>query len=480
MSEQPGAAVMVVGAGPTGLMMALGLALHRVPCRIIDQAPAPSDKSKALAIHARTLETFESIGIAGEAVKRGHRLRGMHITVDGHPVINVTFESIPSRYPFVLTLPQSETERLMLERLASFGIQVERQTELTGLRQTDDGVTATLRAPDGGEERVVTPYLVGCDGAHSTVRHVLGMPFEGADYEESLPAGRYADQLALPRGRGAHVPRPGRRRRIFSVGWRALPDNRGDAAEHSAGRSRADSRRGPGVGRSARAAGDDPERSTLAGDFSDPSAQESHYRNGRVFVAGDAAHIHSPAGGQGMNTGIQDAHNLAWKLALVTTGAAAPTLLDSFQAERHAVAQQVLRTSDAMLRMATIAQSGGARGPPLPGSGDRVTGIRAEAVQPHDGGGVGKLPAQSDRRRIAPAPARRDAHARAGREGVVGVQYRTASWRPRARRVAAAGRESRNAVVVRAARSRPPQSAAFWRYRGRGPATTPGCARWPG
>ena len=353
MSEQPGAAVMVVGAGPTGLMMALGLALHRVPCRIIDQAPAPSDKSKALAIHARTLETFESIGIAGEAVKRGHRLRGMHITVDGHPVINVTFESIPSRYPFVLTLPQSETEHLMLERLASFGIQVERQTQLTGLRQTDDAVTATLRAPDGGEERVVTPYLVGCDGAHSTVRHVLGMPFEGADYEEvflladtqiSWPFPEDEARTFLgPAGAAAYFPLGGGRYRMIAE---MPPNTAPDGHEPTLAEAQAlvDRLGPPGTTLS------DPH---WLATFRTHRRKTAHYRNGRVFVAGDAAHIHSPAGGQGMNTGIQDAHNLAWKLALVTTGAAAPTLLDSFEAERHAVAQQVLRTSDAMLRMAT-------------------------------------------------------------------------------------------------------------------------------
>jgi 2-polyprenyl-6-methoxyphenol hydroxylase-like FAD-dependent oxidoreductase len=124
MSDGSNAAVLVVGAGPTGLMMALGLTLHRVPCRIIDKAPEPNDKSRAIAIHARTLEIFESLGIADEVVQRGHQVRGMHLAADGRDVIHVTFDRVPSRYPYILTLAQSETERILQERLEGLGRQV--------------------------------------------------------------------------------------------------------------------------------------------------------------------------------------------------------------------------------------------------------------------------------------------------------------------------------------------------------------------
>ena len=347
-------AVLVAGAGPTGLMMALGLTLHGAPCRIIDRAPAPSDKSKAIAIHARTLEIFESLGIAEEVVRRGHKLHGMHLAADGREVIHVSFDRVPSRYPYILALPQSETERIMLERLAGMGRQVERQTELVAFSQSGNGVSATIRRPDGGEERLSVPFLIGCDGAHSTVRHVLGMPFEGSQYEETFLLAdvqvdwQFSDEDARTylssSGTAAYFPLGGGRYRIIAE---IAPETGQIPQEPTLADTQAlVDRLGP-----AGTVLSDPQWLTT---FQIHRRKVRNYRQGRVFVAGDAAHIHSPAGGQGMNTGIQDAHNLAWKLALVVGGAAAPSLLDSFQAERHAVAEHVLRTSDTMTRMITI------------------------------------------------------------------------------------------------------------------------------
>jgi 2-polyprenyl-6-methoxyphenol hydroxylase-like FAD-dependent oxidoreductase len=345
--------VVVAGAGPTGLMMGLGLMLHGAPCRIIDKALAPSDKSKAIAIQARTLEIFERLGIVDEVVNRGHRLRGMHLAIDGRDVIHVVFDRVPSRYPYILSLPQSETERILLERLESLGGHVERQTELTGLSQDGDGVTAVMRRLDGSEERVATRFLIGCDGAHSTVRHALGMPFEGAEYEEHFLLAdvkvewRFADDEARTflssAGAAAFFPMAaGRHRIVAEMAQSAVRDEQEPTLAEA--QALVD-RLAPGTILS------DPRWLAM---FRIHRRKVANYREGRVFVVGDAAHIHSPVGGQGMNTGIQDAHNLAWKLALALDGAGAPALLDSYQAERHAVAEQVLRTSDTLTRMVTI------------------------------------------------------------------------------------------------------------------------------
>jgi 2-polyprenyl-6-methoxyphenol hydroxylase-like FAD-dependent oxidoreductase len=352
MTATQGEAVLVVGAGPTGLTMAAELVLHGVQCRIIDKAAAASDKSKALAIHARTLEVLESLGIADQLIAQGHKLHGMRIFIEGKPAVHARLDRIASRYPFVLALAQNETERILEQHLASIGVRVERETELTGLGQDGGGVSATLRRADG-EERITTPYLIGCDGAHSTVRHVLGLRFEGAAYEELFVladvhiAWQLADDEARiyvnPEGMAAYFPMGGGRYRLIAE----LPQSTAIAPEPSLAEVQAlvDRFGPPGTVLS--------EPHWLA-TFRIHRRKVANYRSGRVFVAGDAAHIHSPAGGQGMNTGIQDAHNLAWKLALVVKGTAAPALLDSYQAERHPVAEQVLRTTDAMTRVISL------------------------------------------------------------------------------------------------------------------------------
>ena len=353
MSTDTGATVMVVGAGPTGLMMAAGLKMHGVPCRIIDKEAAASDKSRALAIHARTLEIFESLGIADEFVERGQKLRGMHVSMEGKPVIHATFDRIPSRYAYVLSLPQSETERILEQHLEKMDVRVERSTELIGLTQDADAVTATIRRADGAQQRFTTPYLIGCDGAHSTVRHVLGLRFHGAEYEElfvladvqiSWQFGEDEARAYLSsEGTAAYFPMGRGRYRIIVQ----VPETAQISPEPTLAEAQAlVDRLGPPA-----TILSDPHWLTA---FRIHRRKVPSYRDRRVFVAGDAAHIHSPVGGQGMNTGIQDAHNLAWKLALVIKGAAGPSLLDSFQAERHPVAEQVLRTTDTMTRIATV------------------------------------------------------------------------------------------------------------------------------
>jgi 2-polyprenyl-6-methoxyphenol hydroxylase-like FAD-dependent oxidoreductase len=326
--------VLVIGAGPVGLTMASELARRGVSVRIIDKSHAPSQLSKALAVHARTLEVFEQMGAVDAFLTRGFRVSGMTAWLGpGNRTAEVNLANLDSPYPFVLDIPQSVTEEILIHHLKTFAVEVERQVELLSLAGKDDGVTAVLRHSDGREEIVHTGWVVGCDGAHSTVRHQLGVSFEGTPYPDlfaladvkihwSLPQDRIQMFLTTDELVAAFPYGEGRYRLMTSI----HPTN-GDEKPPLAPtlewfQQVVDSRCG------------------VAATLSDAVWMDtfhSHLRHakqtrfGRIFLVGDAAHIHSPAGGQGMNTGIQDAYNLAWKLALVAEGSAVQSLLDSYQ-----------------------------------------------------------------------------------------------------------------------------------------------------
>ena len=340
--------VLVVGAGPTGLVMACELARHGVRCRIVDKAAVRSDKSKALGVQARTLEVFESLGIVEKAIAAGHLAEGINIYAGGKKAC-LSLEGLESPYPFVLILEQSETEQILEDRLRALGGTVERQVDVPSFKQDGEGITTTLLHAGGREETVRSGWLVGCDGAHSSIRHTLGVPFEGAPYPEELWLADVRMESSLPRdqlhafwGKGvvALVPMRGGYHRI--IAWsRETNAGHGDptlqeiqAIVHSVGP--------PWVVLS------DP---IWLASFRIHRRMVQEMRQGRVFLAGDAAHIHSPIGGQGMNTGIQEAYNLAWKLALVRGGHAGPALLDSYQEERHPVAASVLRGTNFLTRL---------------------------------------------------------------------------------------------------------------------------------
>jgi 2-polyprenyl-6-methoxyphenol hydroxylase-like FAD-dependent oxidoreductase len=341
--------VLVVGAGPVGLTMACELRRHGVACRVVERLDVPTDKSKALGVHARTLECLTFAGIADRFVAAGNKMHGTNVYADGKRVAHVSFDDIASRYPYVLLLAQNETERLLAERLAELGGAVERGTELTGFTQDDDCVTATLARAGGKAETARFAWVVGCDGAHSAVRKSLGLPFEGVPYEESFALGDLRVDWSVPddevhaylSAEGGVVCFPfGRDGR-----WRVIAEC--DAKEPTV----------EDFERLLRA------RGAPSAKLSEPRWLASfrihrrivpRYRSGRAFVAGDAAHIHSPIGGQGMNTGMQDAINLAWKIALVQTGAASPRLLDSYDTERRPVAAQTLSGTDMATRALTL------------------------------------------------------------------------------------------------------------------------------
>ncbi len=356
----PAFEVLIVGAGPVGLTMAAALTHYGVKCRIIDKAPRPSDKSKALVVWSRTLELLDNLGLAPTFVDTGMKIRGSSIFGQGERLVHVEIAGVDSPYGFPLMIPQSETERLLTEHLARLGLAIERQVELVSFSEpTGAGagnVSGKLRHADGREEPFETPWLIGCDGAHSTVRHTLGIPFTGAaepndwllaDIHVEGPIAR--DELSIywhQSGIIAFFP-------ITQTRFRVIADL-GPAAGHGsppdptlAEVQAIVDQRGPGGFKLL-----DPV--WLAG-FRINERKVSDYRRGRVMLAGDAAHIHSPAGGQGMNTGMQDAFNLAWKLALVQQGRGREqALLESYSVERSAIGDQVLRGAGMMTLMATL------------------------------------------------------------------------------------------------------------------------------
>ena len=352
--------VLIVGAGPVGMTAACELARFGIPIRIVDKSAQRTDKSKALVLWSRTLELLDrGPGGAAPFVDAGFKALAVNFVArDGELMGHVSMESVKSPFPYGLMLPQSDTERLLEERLHGLGIEVERQVEVLGFKASDTGTQSTLHHPDGREETVSSNWLLGCDGAHSIVRKTLGVPFAGEtlnsdwmladvhmkgypypDTEASvywhkdgafvifpIVPGRYRVLADLPLTAGAVPPAPTLEQA------QAIID-----------------RRGPG-GMTAF----DP--IWLAG-FRINGRKVADYRAGRVFLLGDAAHVHSPAGGQGMNTGMQDAFNLSWKLALVIRNTCGDSLLDSYSPERSAVGDEVLKQAARLTTIGTLKNS---------------------------------------------------------------------------------------------------------------------------
>ena len=380
--------VLIVGAGPTGLALAAQLARFGVSFRIVDKLTDRTRESRALAIQPRSLEVLAAAGVAGTLVERGNdavevRLHAGERVV---PIRLFDFGLEDTVYPFLLFLSQAETERVLGEHLAARGVRVECGVELIDFDQDRQCVRCRLRHGDGRTEDVRASYLVGCDGAHSTVRHLSGIAFEGGAYPQTFALADLEVEGDLEPGCVHAWPGAAGILFFFPLGhpvtWRLqvmVPGSGAEGGESDAegGESGAeDGEPRTEDGESNRgSAGDgsgDPslERlQTIVDGFTGgglrlhdpvwrtrfriPRRQAVTYRSGRVFLAGDAAHVHSPAGAQGMNTGIQDAWNLGWKLALVARGHARPALLDSYESERWPVGRFVLRLSHLPFRVAT-------------------------------------------------------------------------------------------------------------------------------
>ena len=349
--------VLVVGAGPVGLTLAGELARYGVSVRLIDRSLEPTQTSKALVVWSRTLELMDRMGCTPAFLDAGLRAHGASVRSGGAVLGRVTFDHVASPYNFALMIPQRDTERLLNAHLGSFGVSVERRAELVSFVQSADGVQVKLCHADGREEVFGTPWLIGCDGAHSFVRHRLNLEFHGsAQSDDWILAdvrlhgdGKPPDDEIAPYlhqdGPFAIFPIPGGRARIVATLGKTDPARPRPEPTLDDVQALIDRRAGGGF----RAA--DP---VWLSSFHINERKVSDYRTGRVFLAGDAAHVHSPAGGQGMNTGMQDAINLAWKLALVVRGEAADTLLDSYSPERSAVGDTVLRNASLLTDMATL------------------------------------------------------------------------------------------------------------------------------
>ncbi len=346
--------VLIVGAGPTGLMLANQLGRRGVRTMIIDRHSGPAQQSRAMAVHARTLEIYSKLGIAERAIALGRPGYGANMWAGGQLKARIPLNEMGkelSPFPFVLMLGQDDNEHIMGENLAQWELAVQWNTELTALEQQADHVLATIKDPDGGTRTVTATYVAGCDGSRSSVRELNGIGFPGAPYEHAFfvadteavgPMVESELNVFLWRG-GFHLYFPMR----GTNQWRVI----GILPNRLFGKSDVTF--------------DDLIPTLLQVGAAGLTFKECHwfstyhihhrcterFRDRRCFVLGDAAHVHSPMGGQGMNTGLQDAYNLAWKLALVLQNRADDVLLDTYEAERRPFAERLLATTDRAFRV---------------------------------------------------------------------------------------------------------------------------------
>jgi 3-(3-hydroxy-phenyl)propionate hydroxylase len=359
--------VLVVGAGPSGLAAATSLARAHIPVRLIDKARQPASHSRAIGIQARTLELLEQHRVVEPFLELGHRARAANLYSNGHRLARLDFDPLQTRYPYLLFLDQTVTERILAEHLATLGVTVERGVELTGLMQGASRVEVTLSCPDGRSETAHAAYLIGADGAHSTVRHLLGVGFAGKTFEQTFLLADLHAESDLPEdefhifasgdGLAGLFPMGGGRHRLIADNPPSLAAAAAGAHAGAMGGEIAP-REAPSLDECRQVAARrvhgrlDLDAIGWAAYFNVNSRMVERLRVQRVFLVGDAAHVHSPAGAQGMNTGIQEAFNLGWKLARRVAGGAPEPLLDTYQLERHPIERDVLRQTSFMTQMA--------------------------------------------------------------------------------------------------------------------------------
>jgi 2-polyprenyl-6-methoxyphenol hydroxylase-like FAD-dependent oxidoreductase len=344
--------VLVAGAGPTGLLLAGDLAEAGVEVTLLERRPAErTNLTRAFAVHARTLEELDARGVADELVATGQRMSELRL----FGRIRIDLSKLPSRFPYLLVTPQYRTEEVLRRRAEAAGARIEHGVELVSLRQDADGVEVGLRDASGTTSGRRARYLVGTDGVHSTVRSQLGEPFPGKSVVRSvlLADVRLADPpstaLTVDSDHGGFVLLA-----PFGDGWHRVVawdryDQQPDSAPVSLEQVRDLVRRVTGTDYGMY-------ETRWTSRFHSDERQAVRYRVGRVLLAGDAAHVHSPAGGQGMNAGLQDAANLGWRLAAAVRGWSSETVLDGYQDERHPVGRMVLRGSHALLRNLMLQQ----------------------------------------------------------------------------------------------------------------------------
>lgn len=340
--------VLIVGAGPTGLMIAGDLAAAGVSVKVLERRTHRSTLTRAFAVHARTLEILDARGVADELVAGGLRIGTLQLIGDAQ----LDLARLPSRFPYMLLTPQYETERVLAKRAEELGVEVVLGAEATGLRQDEGDVQVSVRRADGTRGTFQARYVVGADGMNSVVRTELGLPFPG---RAALRSVMLADvRLAAPQAEPvANATRGG----VAFVsplgdGWhRVIAWDRRKEMPVTAALGLDDVRT---ITREALGTDFGMHSPRWLSRFQTDERQVPRYGVGRVFLVGDAAHVHSPAGGQGMNTGLQDAANLAWRLAATVRGQAPDGLLDGYEQERHPIGRSVIRDSGRMMRMALI------------------------------------------------------------------------------------------------------------------------------
>jgi len=346
--------VFIVGAGPTGLMLANQLGRRGIRATIIDRHSGPAQQTRAMAVQARTLEIYSKLGIAERALELGRRGNGANMWARGRRIARIPLEEMGkdrSPFPYVLMLGQDDNERIMGEHLRHWGIAVQWNTELVALQQEPGHVRLTLKDSDGSTRTISAAYVAGCDGARSAVRELNGIDFPGAPYEhvffvaDTQATGRMVpDELNVYLWRdGFHLyfPMHGPDRwRVIGI----LPHRLQEKSDLTFDDLVPSLRRETGTELSFKSC-------SWFSTYRIHHRRTERFRERRCFLLGDAAHVHSPMGGQGMNTGLQDAYNLAWKLALVVSQRADPALLDTYEAERLPVADRLLSTTDRAFRL---------------------------------------------------------------------------------------------------------------------------------
>ncbi|HKD79164.1 MAG TPA: FAD-dependent monooxygenase [Candidatus Angelobacter sp.] len=330
--------VLIVGAGPVGLFLANECARRGLRWRLVEERASQSEYSKALAIFPRTLEIFDMAGLAGPFLEKANRVTSVVVVTHGRRLAHMEFKPQESPYPFVAMVPQDVTEKLLVDQLLRKGGSVEYETKFVSAAEQRDLVTVTLDHK-GTQTTLQAAYVVGCDGAHSAVRHLLNLPFEGAEYEDTFLLADIETNDSLPAnemqlcpselGPVAIFPMSATRRRIVA----SIQKTEGDAPSLDLVRKVLAERAPSGL---------EARGLNWSSYFRIHHRQVARLRVGRFFVAGDAAHIHSPFGGQGMNTGLHDAWNLAWKLDLVLRNHGSDELLESYSAERRPVIRNVI------------------------------------------------------------------------------------------------------------------------------------------
>jgi 2-polyprenyl-6-methoxyphenol hydroxylase-like FAD-dependent oxidoreductase len=340
--------VLVVGAGPVGLAAAAELTRHGVKCRIIDETPSQIGGTRAAVIHARTLEVFEDMGILSPILEKGVKVIGINLYSQSSRLIHTEYKEMDSPYCFMIDLPQSQTERILIHHLENLGVKVQRNTKLNNIEHTENGVDVMLKQGESNLVPDAYAYVIGCDGADSTCRDLLEIPFPGSEYPDHWAV--FDAKLDIPydtqeihiflheKGLLACFPLPEGRMRIICELQQEKEPTFELMREILKQRLSKDMKILQ------------PSDLNL---FTIHHRQATMQRKGRVFLAGNAAHLHSPVGGQGMNIGIQDVYNLAWKLALVHQGKAPPSLLDTYHQERYPIAQSVLSITDKLTKMIT-------------------------------------------------------------------------------------------------------------------------------